>query len=70
MAAECGSNLLAELVTPGRGFPDMDAELSELEGATDWGEARSEGRVVPREVQRLHLQHQASPAWSELHLHV
>lgn len=37
-------------MTPGRGFPDMDAALSELEGATDWAEARSAGRVVPREV--------------------
>ena len=50
MATECNSALLADLVTPGRGFPDMDAALSELEGATDWAEARSAGRVVPREV--------------------
>lgn len=50
VAAEGDSALLADLVTPGRGFPDMDAALSELEGATDWAEARSAGRVVPREV--------------------
>ena len=50
VAAEGGSALLAELVTPGHGFPDMEAALAELEGATDWAEARSAGRVVPREV--------------------
>lgn len=61
VAAESGSELLAELSTPGRGFPDMDAQLAQLEGATDWVEARSAGRVVPREVQNAFRSTIAAP---------
>jgi hypothetical protein len=71
VAAGGGSALLAELVTPGRVFPDMDAALGELEGATNWAEARTAGRVVPREVM-LHTDpdgllcvHQAAVDWAE-----
>ncbi len=53
--AECDSELLAELVTPGARFPAIDGPLAELEAATDWAEAQSAGRVVPRPVRLLLL---------------
>lgn len=47
-----GSTLLRQLTTPGALFPDMDAALQDMRDATDWDEAETSGRVVPREVSR------------------
>ncbi|CAG9467722.1 unnamed protein product [Pedinophyceae sp. YPF-701] len=46
VVGECKSALLRALVTPGSAeLPDIRGELGELEGATDWGAAATEGRV-------------------------
>ncbi len=44
------SGLLQQLLTPGRGFPELDGPLEALEGATDWHEAAASGRATPRRV--------------------
>lgn len=44
------SNSLQQLLTPGRGFPELQGPLEALEGATDWQEAASTGRPTPRPV--------------------
>ncbi|DBA75103.1 TPA: hypothetical protein ACH3X1_010428 [Trebouxia sp. C0004] len=42
------SGLLQQLLTPGKGFPELDGPLDALEGATDWHEAAASGRAIPR----------------------
>ena len=44
------SGLLRQLLTPGKGFPELDGPLGALEGATDWHEAAASGRATPRPV--------------------
>jgi len=44
------SGLLQQLLTPGKGFPELDGPLDALEGATDWHEAATSGRATPRPV--------------------
>ncbi len=44
------SGLLQQLLTPGKGFPELDGPLDALEGATDWHEAAASGRATPRPV--------------------
>ncbi len=44
------SSLLQQLLTPGKGFPELDGPLDALEGATDWEEAAACGRATPRPV--------------------
>ena len=44
------SGLLQQLLTPGKGFPELDGRLEVLEGATDWHEAATSGRATPRPV--------------------
>ena len=48
-------SLLQQLLTPGRGFPELDGPLEALERATDWQEAASSGRAIPRPVSRCCL---------------
>ncbi len=60
--AELSSQLLIDLVTPGRVLPDFAGPLAELLDATDWEEAIAQGRVVPKEVC------QASPEIHELYM--
>ncbi len=51
LGGELSSSLLRQLTTPGEGlFPDMEAALRDMSEATDWDEAESSGRVVPRQV--------------------
>ena len=50
---DMASSLLQQLLTPGRGFPELDAPLEALERATDWQEAASTGRAIPRPVSCL-----------------
>lgn len=47
---DLASSLLQQLLTPGRGFPELDAPLEALEGATDWQEAATSGRAIPSPV--------------------
>ncbi len=44
------SGLLQQLLTPGKGFPELDGPLDALEGATDWHEAATSGRATPKPV--------------------
>ena len=44
------SSLLQQLLAPGKGFPELDAPLDALEGATDWPEAAASGRATPKPV--------------------
>lgn len=44
------SSLLQELLTPGKGFPELDGPLAALDGATDWQEAAASGRATPKPV--------------------
>ena len=51
MGSDLSSSLLRQLTTPGEGlFPDMEAALQDMREATDWDEAETSGRVVPRQV--------------------
>lgn len=47
---DMASSSLQQLLTPGRGFPELQGPLDTLEGATDWQEAASTGRATPRPV--------------------
>lgn len=51
---DMAGSLLQQLLTPGRGFPELDGPLEALERATDWQEAASTGRAIPRPVSCLH----------------
>ena len=51
---DMAGSLLQQLLTPGRGFPELDGPLEALERATDWHEAASTGRAIPRPVSCLH----------------
>ncbi|KAL0028206.1 hypothetical protein WJX79_001719 [Trebouxia sp. C0005] len=42
------SGLLQQLLTPGKGLPELDGPLDALERATDWHEAAASGRAIPR----------------------
>lgn len=44
------SGLLQQLLTPGKGLPELDGPLDALERATDWHEAAASGRAIPRPV--------------------
>ena len=46
------SSLLQQLLAPGKGFPELDAPLDALEGATDWPEAAASGRATPKPVRK------------------
>ena len=50
---DMASSLLQQLLTPGRGFPELDGPLEALERATDWQEAASTGRATPSPVSCL-----------------
>ena len=52
---DMASSLLQQLLTSGRGFPELDGPLEALERATDWQEAASTGRAIPRAVSCLQL---------------
>ncbi|KAF5741530.1 DNA mismatch repair protein MSH6 [Tripterygium wilfordii] len=59
MAQACGSLVvilensdseqLKNLLTPGKGFPDILPNLRHFKDAFDWGEANSAGRIIPHE---------------------
>lgn len=50
VASSLKSSLLRDLITPGRLFPAMDAQLNDLMSAADWDEAQKTGRIVPAPV--------------------
>ncbi|KAJ4730458.1 DNA mismatch repair protein MutS [Rhynchospora pubera] len=43
------STLLHDLLTPGRGLPEMSDVLDHFKDAFDWSQAESTGRIIPRE---------------------
>ncbi|CAH9088471.1 unnamed protein product [Cuscuta epithymum] len=43
------SKLLHDLLTPGKGLPDVKFTLKQLKDAFDWAEANCSGRIIPRE---------------------
>eukprot|EP00210_Caulerpa_lentillifera_P006645 g6348.t1 len=47
LSSKLTSPLLRTLITPGDGFPLMEAELDQLWNSTDWTEAEQTGRVIP-----------------------
>ncbi|KAL4572174.1 hypothetical protein LXL04_018943 [Taraxacum kok-saghyz] len=43
------SKLLHHLLTPGKGLPDVNSVLRHFKDAFDWMEAKSSGRIIPRD---------------------
>ncbi|KAL7586811.1 hypothetical protein Lser_V15G41433 [Lactuca serriola] len=43
------SRLLHHLLAPGKGLPDVDGVLRHFKDAFDWMEAKSSGRIIPRD---------------------
>lgn len=72
VAQESGSQLLADLVTAGRSFPDIQGELGQLERATDWAEAQTSGRIMPHPVRSVPTttKRSVSPTMCKLHMPV
>ena len=53
---DLASSLLQQLLTPGKGFPELDGPLDALERATDWQEAAATGRAIPHAVSLINQQ--------------
>ncbi|XP_045796894.1 DNA mismatch repair protein MSH6 [Trifolium pratense] len=43
------STQLSQLLTPGKGLPDVSSDLNHFKDAFDWVEANNSGRIVPHE---------------------